>query len=119
MDQASATKAISDAGLTAKIAAEEILDKKAPAGTVLRQSPSDGTLNRGGTVTLTLSKGPRMVQVPNFVGQQAKQAKKELEKLGFEVEVNNILGGFFGTIRDQDPVDTAVPEGSTITLTVV
>jgi serine/threonine-protein kinase len=33
--------------------------------------------------------------------------------------VNNILGGFFGTVRDQDPVSTKAPEGSTVTLTVV
>ncbi|WP_115787287.1 Stk1 family PASTA domain-containing Ser/Thr kinase [Arthrobacter silvisoli] len=119
MNQASASKAISDAGLTPKIAAEEVFDKKAPAGTVLRQSPSDGTLNRGGTVTLTLSKGPRMVQVPNFVGKQAKQAEKELKKLGFEVKIENLYGGFFGTVREQDPVDTLAPEGSTVTLRVV
>lgn len=119
MDQAAATKAISAAGLSPKIAAEAVHDKKAPAGTVLRQSPSDGTLTRGGAVTLTISKGPRLVEVPNFIGKQAKQAEKELKKLGFEVELNNVLGGFFGTVRDQDPVDTAVPEGSTITLTVV
>ncbi len=119
MDRDSAVKAITDAGLTAKIAADTVFDKKVPAGSVVRQSPSDGTLNRGGTVTLTLSKGPRMVEVPNFIGKPAKQAEKELKKLGFQVELNNVLGGFFGTVRDQDPVDTAVPEGSTITLTVV
>ncbi|OFI38348.1 protein kinase [Arthrobacter sp. SW1] len=119
MDQATASKAISDAGLTVKVAPEGVFNKKVPAGAVLSQSPSDGTLNRGGVVTLTLSKGPRMVEVPNFIGKQAKQAERELKKLGFEVEINNVLGGFFGTVRDQDPVDTAVPEGSTITLTVV
>jgi len=119
MDQASAVKAINDAGLKAKIAAEEVFDKKAPAGSVIRQSPSDGTLNRGGTVILTLSKGPRLIEVPNFVGKQAKQAERELKKLGFEVEIENLYGGFFGTVREQDPVDTMAPEGSTVTLRVV
>ena len=118
MDRAAAVKAISDAGLTAKVAAEEIFDKKAPAGTVLRQSPSDGTLNRGGTVTLTLSKGPRLVEVPNFVGKSAKQAERELKKLGFEVELD-VFGGILGLVQSQDPVDTMAPEGSTVTLRVV
>jgi serine/threonine-protein kinase len=60
-----------------------------------------------------------MVEVPSFIGKQAAEAQKALESLGFQVKVNNILGGFFGTVRDQDPVDTEVPEGSVITLTVV
>jgi len=70
-------------------------------------------------VILTLSKGPRLIEVPNFVGKQAKQAEKELKKLGFEVEIENLYGGFFGTVREQDPVDTMAPEGSTVTLRVV
>ncbi|WP_120520475.1 Stk1 family PASTA domain-containing Ser/Thr kinase [Arthrobacter celericrescens] len=118
MDQDSATKALTEAGLKAKVASESVFDRKAPAGTVLRQSPSDGTLNRGGTVTLTLSKGPRMIQVPNFVGKPAKQAEKELKKLGFEVEVD-VFGGILGLVQSQDPVDTMAPEGSTVTIRVV
>jgi serine/threonine-protein kinase len=59
------------------------------------------------------------VDVPSFVGKQALEAQDALEKLGFKVQINEILGGFFGTVRAQDPVNTKVPEGSTITLTVV
>ncbi|HEV7167408.1 MAG TPA: PASTA domain-containing protein, partial [Micrococcaceae bacterium] len=70
-------------------------------------------------VTLTISKGPKMVHVPSYIGKQVDKATKALQDLGFVVQVNNILGGFFGTVRDQNPVDQDVPEGSTITLTVV
>jgi serine/threonine-protein kinase len=90
-----------------------------PKGAVVSQSPANGTLTRGGTVTLTVSKGPKMVQVPSYIGKQASDARKALEALGFEVRVNNILGGFFGTVRDQSPVNREVPEGSVITITVV
>jgi beta-lactam-binding protein with PASTA domain len=83
------------------------------------QDPAGGNLSRGGTVTLTISKGPKLVDVPSFIGRQSSEARKALEQLGFKVEVNNILGGFFGTVRDQEPVNTRVPEGSVITLTVV
>lgn len=114
-----AMKAIEDAGLSAVVAAEEVFDREVPKGAVASQSPANGTLARGGTVTLTISKGPRMVEVPSYIGKQASDARKALEALGFEVRVNNILGGFFGTVRDQDPVGTEVPEGSVITLTVV
>ncbi|WP_426999130.1 Stk1 family PASTA domain-containing Ser/Thr kinase [Pseudarthrobacter sp. N5] len=117
--QGDAVKAIEVAGLKAVIAPETVNDKKVPTGAVVSQSPQSGALIRGQSVTLTVSKGPKLVQVPSFIGKQASEGRKALEKLGFEVRVNNVLGGFFGTVRDQDPVDTLVAEGSVITLTVV
>ncbi len=119
LDEDDAQDAIEAAGLEADVAREEVFDRNIPEGAVVSQSPASGTLTRGGTVTLTISKGPRMVEVPSYIGRQAADAKRALESLGFQVQVNNILGGFFGTVRDQDPVDTEVPEGSVITLTVV
>lgn len=118
-EQGAAVKAIEAAGLKAVISPETVNDKKVPKGAVVAQEPSSGTLTRGKSVTLTVSKGPKLVNVPNYIGKQANDARKALEKLGFEVRLNNILGGFFGTVRDQDPVDTQVPEGSVVTLTVV
>lgn len=119
LDEKDAKDAIEAAGLQAEEAREEVFDRKVPEGAVVSQSPADGTLNRGGVVTLTISKGPRMVEVPSYIGRQVAEAEQALRALGFQVRVNNILGGFFGTVRDQDPVDTEVPEGSVITLTVV
>lgn len=119
MDEDDAVDAIEAAGLKAVVAPDEVNDKKVPKGAVASQSPSSGTLTKGGTVTLTISDGPKMVKVPSYVGKQAAEARRELEKLGFEVRVNNVLGGFFGTVRDQDPVNKDVPEGSVVTLTVV
>lgn len=117
--QDAAVKALQDAGLKAVIAPETVNDKSVPKGAVVSQTPANGTLIRGESVTLTVSKGPKMVKVPSFIGKQADEAEKELKKLGFKVEVNKILGGFFGTVRDQSPVNTEVPEDSVITLTVV
>lgn len=119
LSQDEAVEALRDAGLKAEIAPETVNDKKVPRGAVVSQSPSGGTLTRGATVTLTVSKGPKLVKVPSYIGKQADEARRALEKLGFEVRINNVLGGFFGTVRDQDPVDAEVPEGSTVTLTVV
>jgi serine/threonine-protein kinase len=119
MDEDDAVDAIEAAGLKAEVAKDEVNDRNVPKGAVASQSPSSGTLTRGGTVTLTISDGPKMVKVPSYVGKQAAEARRELEKLGFEVRVNNVLGGFFGTVRDQDPVNKEVPEGSVVTLTVV
>ena len=114
-----AVAALKAAGLAPKVADEEVFDRTVPKGAVVSQAPANGTLTRGGTVTLTISKGPKMVKVPSYIGKQAADARKALENLGFQVKVNNILGGFFGTVRDQDPVNTEVPEGSVVTLTVV
>ena len=118
-EQGAAVKAIEAAGLKAVISPETVNDKKVPKGAVVAQEPSSGALTRGESVTLTVSKGPKLVDVPSYIGKQAKEAEQALKKLGFEVRVNNILGGFFGTVRDQDPVNTQVPEGSVVTLTVV
>lgn len=114
-----AVDAIEAAGLKADVARDEVFDRNVPEGAVVSQAPANGTLTRGATVTLTISKGPRMVDVPSFIGKQASEARKSLEALGFQVRVNNILGGFFGTVRDQDPVNKKVPEGSVVTITVV
>ncbi len=117
--QDAAVNALEAAGLKAVVAPEPINDRNVPKGAVLAQDPASGNLTKGGTVTLTISKGPKLVEVPNFIGKQVKEARAALEELGFVVKVDEYLGGFFGTVRVQDPVDTAVPEGSTITLTVV
>jgi serine/threonine-protein kinase len=119
MEDNDAKDAIEAAGLNAEEARDEVFDRNIPEGAVVSQSPANGTLPRGGTVILTISKGPRMVEVPSYIGKQAADAEKALKALGFEVRLNKILGGFFGTVRDQDPVDAEVPEGSVITLTVV
>jgi serine/threonine-protein kinase len=117
--QDEAVKTLEAAGLKAVISPETVNDKTVPKGAVAAQAPASGTLTKGQSVTLTVSKGPKLVEVPSFIGKQANDARKALEKLGFQVRTNNILGGFFGTVRDQDPVGTEVPEGSVVTLTVV
>jgi serine/threonine-protein kinase len=117
--QDAAVSAIEAAGLKAVVAPAPVNDRNVPKGAVVAQDPASGNLTKGGSVTLTISDGPKLVDVPSFVGKQALEAQDALEKLGFKVQINEILGGFFGTVRAQDPVNTKVPEGSTITLTVV
>ncbi|MDR7084041.1 serine/threonine-protein kinase [Arthrobacter ginsengisoli] len=117
--QGEAVEAIEAAGLKAVIAPDTVNDRSVPKGAVVEQDPASGNLTRGGAVTLTISKGPRLVDVPSFVGKQVDEARNALEDLGFEVKVENIFGGFFGTVREQDPEDTKAPEGSVVILRVV
>lgn len=99
---------------------QAVNDDTVPAGAVLSQSPDKGTLIPGQKVTLVLSKGPELVTVPSVVSQQIGPARATLEALGFQVRRINVLGGFYGTVRLQNPGGgSQVPKGSTITLTVV
>ncbi len=114
-----ATAALEDRGLTVETATPEY-STDVPDGSVAAQDPASGTLYRGDTVTLTPSKGPEMVTVPDVQSMQEEQARTTLERAGLAVEVRRILGGFFGTVRSQDPQGgTDAPKGSTVTITVV
>ena len=117
--EADAVAALQAVGLVAAIAPERQNSVGVPAGAVLSQAPESGDLKAGDTVTLTLSKGPRMIDVPSLVGKQVGAATSELKALGFQVEVKNLLGGFFGTVRFQTPGGGQAPEGSTIVLQVI
>lgn len=116
--QDAAVQAIQDAGLKAVIAPETVNDKTVPKGAVVSQAPANGTLFKGDTVTLTISKGPRMVKVPNFIGKNADTAQRELETLGFVVIREQDLA-ILGVVLKQDHKDEDRPEGSTIRISVV
>ncbi len=113
-----AAKQLTELGLTVDATKQENSDTVAK-GDVISQSPSDGTLFKGDQVVLVVSKGPVMVDVPNVVGQQLGPARTALENAGFSVEVRKALGGFFGTVRLQDPAGGTAPKGSSVTLTIV
>ena len=117
-DATAATRTLEKLGLTVD-AKEQQNSDTVPEGAVISQSPRDGTLFKDDTVTLVVSKGPVLVDVPNVVGQQLDQARQTLEAAGFTVTVRKALGGFFGTVRLQDPDGGKAPKGSTITLTIV
>ncbi len=116
--QADAEQALTDAGLVPQVLTDYSDD--VPTGQVIGQDPAPGPALRGDTVRLTVSLGPRLVAVPAVVGKQVDDATRILEDAGFVVRVERVLGGFFGTVRASDPTaGTAIPRGSTVTLTIV
>ncbi len=117
-DAGNASRTLKDLGLRVDASATENSDT-VPKGRVVRQDPRDGTLFRGDTVRLVVSKGPVLVEVPNVVGQRLDEARRALEGAGFTVEVRRALGGFFGRVRLQDPEGGRAPKGSTVTITIV
>jgi serine/threonine-protein kinase len=56
------------------------------AGTVLRQSPSEGPISKDTKVSLDVAPGQATVQVPNLFGKKFSDAKDELEDLGLKVK---------------------------------
>ncbi|HQV90380.1 MAG TPA: Stk1 family PASTA domain-containing Ser/Thr kinase [Phycicoccus sp.] len=114
-----ASKALADAGLKVD-ASEHQNSESVPKGSVISQTPPSGELFKGDGIKLVVSDGPPLVEVPDVFGKQVGNATDILEKAGFKVKVEAVLGGVFGTVRSQDPAaGTSVPKGSTITIRVV
>ncbi|OKJ94868.1 Stk1 family PASTA domain-containing Ser/Thr kinase [Streptomyces sp. CB02400] len=119
-DAEDARAELEGAGLKVKIAAERV-NSEHDAGRVARQTPGAGRqAAEGDTVTLTLSKGPEMIEVPDVIGDSVDEAKQKLKDAGFGVDEDRGLLGLFGdTVKGQsvDGGDTA-PKGSTITIEI-
>ncbi|KQV93280.1 Stk1 family PASTA domain-containing Ser/Thr kinase [Streptomyces sp. Root369] len=119
-DLADARADLTEAGLKVKIATTRV-NSEYDAGQVAKQTPAgDSQAADGDTVTLTISKGPEMIEVPDVTGDSVDDAKTELEEAGFQVDEDRGLLGLFGdTVKKQSVKggDTA-PKGSTITITI-
>ncbi|MHC3390058.1 Stk1 family PASTA domain-containing Ser/Thr kinase [Streptomyces lavendulocolor] len=112
-----ATRTLEEAGLTVKVAAARVHSPQ-EAGSVAAQSVTGREKAvKGDTVTLTLSKGPRLVDVPDVTGKNVDDARRELEGAGFEVKVEKTFP-FLGDTVESQSVDGGgrAPEGSTITI---
>ncbi|MFD9246682.1 PASTA domain-containing protein, partial [Streptomyces sp. NPDC059556] len=71
------------------------------------------------TVTLTVSKGPRLVEVPDVVGESVDDARTALEDEGFEVEVKKSFPYLGSEVTGQSVEGgSTAPEGSTVTITI-
>ena len=87
-----------------------------PEGYVISQDPDEGTLFKSETVSLLVSLGPELVEVPNVVASGVDDATATLEAAGFVVDVQN-SPGFIGLmyVLSQDPeAGTELPKGSTL-----
>ncbi len=115
----SATTELEAAGL--RVATTPGFSDTVAKGRVIAQSPEGGAAgHRGDTVTLTISEGPELFEVPDVFGLQYEKAKEALEAAGFKVARENVLGGLFGTVREQSVAKgEKAPKGTTITLKVV
>ncbi|WP_181768433.1 Stk1 family PASTA domain-containing Ser/Thr kinase [Streptomyces albidus (ex Kaewkla and Franco 2022)] len=89
--------------------------------TVCESDPAKGSdIQRGDTVTLSMSKGPAPVEIPDVEGDPYADAKQELEAAGFKVKRSPQESDETpGTVLGQDPAGGGkAPKKTTITLTV-
>ncbi|MGH3456310.1 MAG: PASTA domain-containing protein, partial [Nocardioidaceae bacterium] len=119
-EQAAAIEQIEAEGLVADV--ERSPSESVNKGLVISQDPPGGDfLFAGDTVTITISTGPRTVQVPNnLIGAQVKEAKRELEAVGLTWEVEKEPSSERnGQVLDVQPAEgEEVSPNSEVTLTV-
>jgi serine/threonine-protein kinase len=115
-DQASA--ALQNQGFAVK---RTDVDSDQAKGIVVDQSPS-GRAQKGSTITLSVSKGPKTAPVPDVTSQDEASARSTLESAGFVVQVRQqdvTDPGLVGIVLSQSPApDAKAKQGSTVTIVV-
>lgn len=113
-----AQQKLQDAGLKVVLAPDKVFSDVADEDTVALTSPGEGTAVGGGdTVTITVSRGQQMFDVPDVKGRSEDEARQILGDAGFEVRVIDV---FFGdSVFSQSPGGgDQAPRGTTITIWV-
>jgi beta-lactam-binding protein with PASTA domain/tRNA A-37 threonylcarbamoyl transferase component Bud32 len=116
--QADAIAALTAAGLKPTLA-PQAYSMTVPNGSVISVDIPKTGLAPGDTVTVTVSKGPEMVDVPNFLGGGwvISEAIAKLKALGFNVSTN-IAPALqkYVPVTSQNPAAGPAPKGSTVTV---
>jgi beta-lactam-binding protein with PASTA domain/predicted Ser/Thr protein kinase len=90
----------------------QVTNNPSEVGIVIEQTPDPGAvLEKGETVTITVGKAPRQVEVPNVVGMTEEDATTAITDAGLEV-------GNVSTQPDPAPagevIDQSLPAGDTV-----
>jgi eukaryotic-like serine/threonine-protein kinase len=94
---------------------------KVPEGNVIKQDPRAGeSVPKGSQVTYIVSRGVKMIQVPDVVGKTSSQARAILTKAQLKYSVAEEFSDTVakGVVISQNPSGGMVPIGSTVTITV-
>lgn len=114
-----AIQRIEAAGLEASV--EEQPSTEVETGFVIEQSPPEGTrISKGETVTITVSTGPRQVEVPRVVGLSYQEAVDALDGLGLRARRVDVFSQRpVGQVTFQNPrPGDQVDEGTRVTVRV-
>lgn len=124
-DQASAKAQLESAGFTVQVETGDYSDKYGE-GIVMSQSPNGGKLEKGGTVTITVSQGQdpekNKVTVPSVTGMSQSEAINTLlsYNLAYALDTASAGSGTPGTVAKQSiTTGKKVDSGTVITIYVV
>lgn len=117
---AEATTDLQNAGLTVVVSDTREFSDDVPDGKVSSLTVAPGVVRPGDTVTLVLSKGPELVEVPSVLGLTIKKANDVLEAAGFKVLIitdipREFWADNFAKAKSTSPAaGTKIPKGSTV-----
>ncbi|MEU9456853.1 PASTA domain-containing protein [Streptomyces sp. NPDC048277] len=115
-----ARRSADNVGLTVTVAKREPCADQ-PKGHVCEQSPADGRLTKGETVSVTVSTGAPKVEVPDVTDKNQDDASRILADKGFKVKLRQAESETedAGTVLGQNPDGgEKVEKGTEVTLTV-
>ncbi len=118
MSWQNANQIAKDLGL--KVELEEKYSEEVKKDHVISQTPSQGELRKGDTITIVASLGTENLQVPNIVGITEEEARRELDKLGLKLKVKDYQ---FSSIYEKGEIierssNTNLKKGDTIEVIV-
>ena len=112
LDQEAATAKLTEAGLVAAVG-DPVFSETVPAGKVFATDPEPTQrIREGGTVTLTLSKGPERFEVPNVVGKTQAQAEAALSSAG--LAVGEVSKEYSDTVKAGDVIRSNPKAGASL-----
>jgi len=117
--QTEATKQLEAAGF--EVAVQKVNSKTVEEGLVVHSEPQSGTTaTKGSTVTLFVSRGPKLTKVPVLVGSQRRAAVESIRSRGLTPSVSEEENAApKGQVISQSPsAGSEVEPGSTVTLVV-
>ncbi|WP_300602939.1 Stk1 family PASTA domain-containing Ser/Thr kinase [Trebonia sp.] len=122
MSEAAAAQALRAAGFAVQ-QGTEVIDNNVPKGDVISTSPS-GRAVHGATVILTVSAGPRMIQIPSVTGLSVAGAMARLRQAGLTVSNTTTPVGVNGAARGSvagttPPAGTSWPANRAVSVDVV
>ncbi len=116
---AGAEKALTQLGF--RVDTTEVNSDTVPLGRIITQSPAAGTGRKGDTISLVVSKGPVLVEVPDVIGQGLEAAEQALVAAGFKVNVveASLYVGVQYVVTTNPAAGSRAPRGSTVTVGIV
>jgi serine/threonine-protein kinase len=114
-----ATATLEKAGF--EVETTEVNSDTVREGRVVTQSPDSGEGEKGDVISLVVSEGPVMVQVPDVVRMGLGAATERLEAAGFKVRVRqaSLYIGVQYVVSTDPGAGSKAPKGSTVVVSVV